>query len=316
MSSHDSTAVPDVQAATARRRSPLTGGVVVALLGVYLIWGSTYLAIRVVVTNGIPPLLGMGVRFVVAGLLLAGLLRLRAGPGALRVTRAELRTAAVVGSLLLAGGNGLVAVSEQQLPSGLAALLVSTTPLWIVVLGSFAGERPRRWPVVGTLVGFAGTAVLARPGALGAVAWGWALLVLVATASWATGSLYSRRRPRPRDLFVSSAYQMLLGGAVLTLCGLARGEAGSVRLEAVTPSGWWALAYLVTIGSLAGYTAYFYLLANAPLQLATTYAYVNPVVAVLLGWLLLGELVTGGELAGGALAIAGVAIVISTDRGH
>jgi len=109
---------------------------------------------------------------------------------------------------------------------------------------------------------------------------------------------------------------MLLGGAVLTLCGLARGEAGSVRLEAVTPSGWWALAYLVTIGSLAGYTAYFYLLANAPLQLATTYAYVNPVVAVLLGWLLLGELVTGGELAGGALAIAGVAIVISTDRGH
>ena len=170
--------------------------------------------------------------------------------------------------------------------------------------------------MAGTLVGVAGTAVLARPGALGAIPWWWAALVLVGTASWATGSLYSRRRTRPADLFVASAYQMALGGLALLVGGLARGEAGDVHLASVPPSAWWALLYLVTVGSLLGYTAYFYLLAKAPLQLATTYAYVNPVVAVLLGWPLLGEVASGAELAGGALAVAGVAIVISTDRHH
>ena len=307
-----------VEAGTEVRRpaATLTAGVLLALVGVYLIWGSTYLAIRVVVTGGIPPLLGMGARFMVAGLLLGTVLRLRRGPGALRVTGAQLGAAAIVGTLLLGGGNGLVAVAEQRLPSGLAALLVSTTPLWIVVLGAFVAQRPGLLPLAGTLVGFAGTVVLARPGALGTIPWWWAALVLVGTASWATGSLYLRRRTRPADLFVSSAYQMALGGVALLAGGLARGEASDVHLGTVPASAWWALLYLVTVGSLAGYTAFFYLLAKAPLQLATTYAYVNPVVAVLLGWLLLGEVASGAELAGGALAVAGVAIVISTDRHH
>ena len=155
----------------------------VALLAVYFIWGSTYLAIRVVVTNGLPPLLSMGVRFVAAGLLLAVGVRLAAGKGALTATRRQLATTAVVGILLLCGGNGLVALAERSVPSGLTALLVSTTPLWIVVLGLAVGERARPLSLVGTLVGFAGTAVLARPGASGSVAWQGVVLILVATAS-------------------------------------------------------------------------------------------------------------------------------------
>ena len=194
----------------------LGAGVLVALLTVYLIWGSTYLAIRVVVTNGVPPLLGMGLRFLVAGALLAGVLAVRRGPGALRISRAQLLTSAVVGTLLLFGGNGFVAVAEQTVPSWIAALLVSTTPLWLVVLGLLTGDRPRAVSIAGTLVGFAGTAVLARPGGSGGVAWWGVGVILLATLCWASGSLFSRRRPDPADAFVASAYQMLIGGAVVT----------------------------------------------------------------------------------------------------
>jgi drug/metabolite transporter (DMT)-like permease len=292
----------------------LGAGVVVALLAVYLIWGSTYLAIRVVVTNGVPPLLGMGLRFLVAGVLLAGVLAVRRGGGVLRITRSQLLTAAVVGTLLLFGGNGLVAVAEQTVPSGLAALLVSTTPLWLVVLGLVTGDRARAASVVGTLVGFAGTAVLVRPGGSGGVAWWGVGLVLLATLCWASGSLWSRRRADPANAFVASAYQMLLGGAVLTVAGLAHGEAGRFDVSAVPAAGWWALGYLVVVGSIVAYTAYFWLLGNAPLQLTSTYAYVNPVVAVILGWLLLGEQVTPAVVVGGTLAVAGVVIVISSER--
>jgi drug/metabolite transporter (DMT)-like permease len=286
---------------------------------VYLIWGSTYLAIRVVVTHGVPPLLGMGVRFLTAGFLLAAVLRLLRGQGSLRVTPAQLRTAAVVGVLLLFGGNGLVAVAEQILPSGLAALLVSTTPLWLVVLGLLVGERARPASVAGMLIGFAGTAVLARPGgAGGGGAWWGTPLILLATACWASGSLYSRRQSSPADPFVASAYQMLLGGAALTVAGLAAGEAGDLDVTEVPPAGWWALAYLVLVGSIVAYTAYFWLLGNAPLPLVSTYAYVNPVVAVALGWALLGEHVSLPVLVGGGLAVIGIVVVISSERspGH
>jgi drug/metabolite transporter (DMT)-like permease len=301
-------------AAPAAPARSLGAGVVVALLTVYLIWGSTYLAIRVVVTHGIPPLLGMGLRFLLAGALLAGVLAVRRGPRALRITRAQIVTSAVVGVLLLFGGNGFVAVAEQALPSGLAALLVSTTPLWLVVLGLITGDRARVASVVGTLIGFAGTAVLARPGGSGGAPL-WAVgLILLATLCWAGGSLFSRRRPDPANAFVASAYQMLIGGAVLTVVGLARGDATRFDVSAVPAAGWWALAYLVVVGSLVAYTAYFWLLGNAPLQLVSTYAYVNPVVAVILGWLLLGEQVSLPVVIGGALAVVGVAVVISAER--
>jgi drug/metabolite transporter (DMT)-like permease len=260
-------------------------------------------------------MLSMGVRFLAAGLLLAAGVRLRAGRGALAATRPQLTTAAVVGIALLCGGNGFVAIAEQHLPSGLAALLVSTTPLWIVVLGLAVGERARALSLVGTLVGFAGTAVLARPGGSGAVRWQAVVLILVATACWASGSLYSRRHVSPANAFAAAAYQMLFGGAALVVGGLVLGEAGRLDVAAVSAAGWWALLYLGVVGSMVAYTAYFWLLANAPLQLVTTYAYVNPVVAVALGWALLAEPVTAQVVVGGALAVAGVVVVISSERG-
>ncbi len=208
-----------------------------ALLAVYLIWGSTYLAIRVVVTNGIPPLLGMGLRFLAAGVLLGGVLAVRRGFGVLRITRSQLLTAAVVGTLLLFGGNGFVAVAEQTVPSGLTALLVSTTPLWLVVLGLLTRgpgaegvdrrdpgrvRRHRRPRPAGRL----------RRGGV----WGVGL-ILLATLCWASGSLWSRKRTDPADAFVASAYQMLLGGAVLAVVGLVHGDAGRLDVSAVRRPG-------------------------------------------------------------------------------
>jgi drug/metabolite transporter (DMT)-like permease len=308
---------------TAARADAYAVRVAVALGTVYLVWGSTYLGIRVVVTSGLPPMMSMGSRFLAAGAVLAAVLAARRGRAALRLGRAEVLSSAVVGLLLLLMGNGLVSVAERTVPSGLAALLVATTPLWLVVLGATVGRRTRtgRRPAVraatwvGTLVGFAGTAVLARPGSTaGAVAWWGLALILTSTFCWALGSLLSGRLRMPQDLFVGAAYQMVIAGVVMLLVGLVAGEARGLDLAAVPPRGWVALVYLATAGSLLAYTAYYWLLGNAPLQLVSTYAYVNPVVAVLLGWWLLDEAVTPAVVAGGAVALAGVAIVITSER--
>ncbi len=289
--------------------------VAAALLTVYLVWGSTYLGIRVVVTNELPPLLSMGVRYAVAGALLLGILVARGGRAAVRVDRREFLGSLVVALLLLLGGNGLVAVAEQTVPSGLAALLVATTPLWLVVIGSAVGRRTRTATWVGTLVGFSGTAILARPGAQGGgVQWWGAVVILVATFCWATGSLLSGTLRLPRNLVVGVAHQMWSGGVVMTAVGLIAGEARGLDLGTVPPQGWLALLYLTVVGSLVAYTAYVWLLGNAPLQLVATYAYVNPVVAVGLGWALLDEQVTAAVVVGGAVAVLGVAVVITSER--
>jgi len=297
--------------------------VVVAMGTVYVVWGSTYLGIRVVVTSGLPALMSMGSRFLVAGVVLMAVLAALRGRSALRLDRAEVLSSAVVGLLLLLMGNGLVSVAERTVPSGLTALLVATTPLWVVVLGATVGRRTKtgRRPTtraatwVGTLVGFAGTAVLASPGGTGGgVAWWGLALIAVATFCWALGSLLSGRLRMPQDMFVGAAYQMVIAGVAMLLVGLVAGESRGVDLSAVQPRGWIALVYLTTAGSLLAYTAYYWLLGNAPLQLVSTYAYVNPVVAVLLGWWLLDEAVTPAVLVGGAVAIAGVVIVITSER--
>jgi drug/metabolite transporter (DMT)-like permease len=290
--------------------------VAVALLTVYVIWGSTYLGIRVVVTNGLPALTSMGVRFLVSGSILLAVLALLHGRASLRVDRAQLGGSAVVGLLLLLGGNGLVSIAEKTVPSGLTALLVATTPLWMVVLGALVfRQRTRTATWVGTLVGFAGTAVLARPGGHGeAVQWWGVGLILCATSAWATGSLLSSRLRMPQDLFVGAAYQMVTAGAAMTVVGGAAGEWRGLDLAAVPARGWVALVYLTTFGSLVAYTAYYWLLRNAPLQLASTYAYVNPVVAVILGWALLAEEVTAAVVVGGGIALVGVAVVIRSER--
>lgn len=305
--SSTSSATPVARAPAAR--------VAAALLAVYLIWGSTYLGIRVVVTSGLPPLVSMGVRFLIAGLLLAGVLVARHGAGVLRLERRQVAGAGLIGVLLLLGGNGLVAIAETTVPSGLAALLVATTPVWLVVLGSVTGSRPRALTWIGTAIGFAGTAVLADPrAAQGRFAWWGVALVLVATLSWASGSLLSSRVRTPADVFVSAAVQMVVAGFLMTLVGVAVGETRSLDLAAVSARGWWALAYLVTFGSLVAYTAYFWLLRNAPIGLVSTYAYVNPVVAVALGWALLDEAITASVVLGGAIALLGVGLVVTSEH--
>jgi drug/metabolite transporter (DMT)-like permease len=289
--------------------------VAVALLAVYLVWGSTYLGIRVVVLAGLPPLVTMGVRFSLGGLVLLAVLVTRKGAAAVRITRRQARSLVLAGVLFLVIGNAFVAVAEQTLPSGLAALLVSTTPLWVVVLSTLAGTRIRPATWLGTLVGFAGTAVLARPGSQpDGVAWWGVALVLVGSLGWSTGTVLSPRLDRPRDAFVSAAWQMLFGGLLTTVVGVTRGELRGFDAGDVAPDGWVAFVYLVTVGSIVAYSAFYWLLDHAPLQLVSTYAYVNPVVAVLLGWVVLGERPTAAMVLGGAVAVAGVAVVITSER--
>jgi drug/metabolite transporter (DMT)-like permease len=303
---------------TARPAAPTAVAVWTALITVYLVWGSTYLAIRVVVDTA-PPLLAMGARFLAAGLLLAAFLLVRRGRSALRVTRRQLGGAALVGILLLLCGNGGVAVAEQTVPSGIAALLVAATPLWLVVLRRLARDRIARLTLVGTLVGFVGIAVLVLPGGLtspdGSPVRAWGLVVVVvAAACWALGSFLSSRIPMPGDAFVATTWEMLAGGVGLLLSGSVSGELADLDLGAVSGAAWAWLAYLVLVGSLVAFSAYVWLLAHAPISLTATYAYVNPVVAVLLGALVLGEPITAAVVAGGAVVVLGVGLVVTSER--
>jgi drug/metabolite transporter (DMT)-like permease len=285
-----------------------------ALTVVYVVWGSTYLGIRVLVAFA-PPLLAMGVRFLSAGVLLAAFLAVRHGPGILRVPPRRVLAAGLVGVLLLTGGNGGVAVAEQTLPSGLAALLVAAVPLWLVCLRLLTRDRPRPATLVGTGLGFAGIAILALPGSHPAGTKLWGVLVIIgATICWSCGSFASPRLPLPSHPFVATTYEMLAAGVMLVVAGSATGEAGKVHLGAIPARGWVALAYLIVFGSLAAFSAYVWLLGNAPISLTATYAYVNPVVAVVLGALILGEQVTWPILAGGAVVVAGVGLVVSVER--
>jgi drug/metabolite transporter (DMT)-like permease len=285
-----------------------------ALVVVYVVWGSTYLAIRVVVEAHIPPMLGMASRFLAAAVLLAAFLVLKSGWGRLRVTRRELLGAGVVGMLLLAFGNGAVAVAEQTVPSGLAALLVAAVPLWLILLRVGSGERPRLLTWLGVLIGFAGAALLALSGGHTSAKPLSVAILVIGTISWALGSRFSPRLGLPGDPLVASLYEMMVGGTAMVLVGLLRGEAGRLHVSAIDGKGWFALIYLVGFGSLLAYSAYAYLLANAPISLIATYAYVNPVVAVFLGWLILAERVTLEIVLGGAVVVLGVGLVVSAER--
>ncbi|MFF3605478.1 EamA family transporter [Streptomyces sp. NPDC002463] len=299
-----------VPAAPARR---ITGAVWVALGIVYVVWGSTYLGIRIVVET-LPPFLSGGARFITAGLLLAAIVAWRQGPAALKVTRRELGSAVLVGLLLILGGNGLVVLAETSIPSGLAALLVAAVPVWVVLLRTAFGDRPGLGAFGGVLLGFAGLGVLTVPGLSGEVKIGGVVLVLVAALCWSAGSVSSARLPMPANPFTASVYEMLAGGLAALTLGLVRGEHHGLDLGAVSGRSWVALAYLVVFGSLVAFTAYAWLLQTAPVSLAATYAYVNPVVAVLLGALVLNEALTWPILLGGAIVVGGVCLIVSTER--
>ncbi|MCX5376107.1 EamA family transporter [Streptomyces sp. NBC_00091] len=308
-----STSTPTESTAADAPRRRTTGAVWTALALVYVVWGSTYLGIRIVVQT-MPPFLSAGARFITAGLVLAAIVAWRFGPAALRVTRAQLRSTVLVGLLLILGGNGLVVLAETAVPSGLAALLVAAVPMWVVVLRAGTGDRPQPRTLAGVLVGLAGLAVLTSPGLSGEVRlWG-VLLVLAASVLWSLGSFSASKLPMPGNPFTGAAYQMVAGGVAGVVVGLLRGEQRGLDLGAFSTASWVALGYLVLIGSVVGFTAYAWLLQAAPLSLVATYAYVNPVVAVALGALILDEALTLPIALGGAIVVAAVGVIVSTER--
>jgi drug/metabolite transporter (DMT)-like permease len=293
--------------------APALGLVLVALGVVYVVWGSTYLGIRIVVEEA-PPVSSMGLRFLTAGVLLGIVLSFKGGVRRLRVRPRELAGAALLGLMLPMLGNGLVSVGESKgAPSGATALLIAVTPLMIVVFRALSGDRPSRLSLFGVLLGFAGLAylVLAGRGSGGDLPLVPALIILFAATCWGFGSFIQPRLLLPDDVFVTTVYEMVCGGLIMISVGLLSGERFTADYSAST---WSALGYLVVFGSMLAFTAYVWLLANAPISLVATYAYVNPVVAVFLGWLILGESVTVPIVIGGGIVVLAVAIVITAER--
>jgi drug/metabolite transporter (DMT)-like permease len=282
----------------------------VAFASVYLIWGSTYLAIRFAIET-IPPFFMAAARFLLAGAILLVWARLR---GAAWPERIHWRTGLIIGGLLLLGGNGGVVWAEQRVASSLAALLVGAEPLWAVLLDWARPGGPRPSPVVGLglLTGFAGVVLLAAPTSLAGGEpidpLGTAAL-MAATISWAIGSIHSRSMPAPSSPLMSTAVNMLGGSALLFLAGLGTGEVARLDLASLSTRSVVSLLYLVVFGAVIGFTAYLWLLRNTTLARASTYAYVNPVVALFLGWLLGGEPITARTLLAAAVIVAGVVTI-------
>ena len=288
-----------------------------ALVVVYLVWGSTYLAIRVGVRD-LPPGILAGGRYLLAGLLLFPI-GITSGPAELRAvdrpTRSQWAGCAVVGALLLVLGNGGVTVAEKTVPSALAAVLVATVPLWMVVFGVLLQrDQVSRLAGFGLVIGLAGVAVLAGAGPLGGHLVG-VIVILGAAASWGLGSVLGHRLPLPRRALLGAAMQMLVAGVVLLAVAAIGGEFSRLHWTAVHPTSWLALAWLVVPGSIIGFTAYGYALQQLPRPTVATYAYVNPVVAVVLGTLLLHEAFTLRAAIGTALVVGSVALTIRGPRG-
>ena len=287
--------------------------VILAFAAIYVIWGSTYLAIRFAIET-MPPFGMAAVRFLVAGALMHAWLRTRGG---LAPTLVQWRSGAISGTLLLVGGNGAVVVAEQWVPSGLVALIVATVPMWMVLLDARfgSGDRPSRRAVIALMLGFLGVGVLAGSpgvGAGGRTEFLGASLVLVGSICWAIGSIVSRYLENPPRPAMLVSTQMLSGGAIFTLLSLASGELAGFSLLDVSPRSWWALLYLIIAGAIVGYAAYVWLLTVVLPSRVATYAYVNPVVALFLGWALADEPLTPRSMLAAAIILASV-VVITTD---
>jgi drug/metabolite transporter (DMT)-like permease len=282
-----------------------------AALGVvYVVWGSTYLGIRVAVET-IPPLVMAGTRFLIGGAVVFAIAVLTGDRAGDRITAIHWRSAAIIGGLLLLGGNALVGEAETRLPSGIAALVVATVPLWFAGLDRLLyGARLPMVAAGGMLLALVGVIVLVRPASSSHLDLGGLAVLVVATASWATGSLYSRDAKLPRRAFVASGMEMLAGGAISIVAGLLFGEFRGFHPADVSSRSLIALTYLIVAGSLLAYTAYQHALRTLPTSTVATYAYVNPVIAVALGALILGETVDGMTVVAAAIMLAGVAVVL------
>ncbi len=289
----------------------------IALIAIYLIWGSTYLAIRYVVES-IPPFMSAGFRFISAGILLYAW---RIAKGDPVPTRRQWRDAGIIGLLLLVGGNGLVSWAEQFVPSGIAALLISTVPIWMVVIESLrpGGEKPTTRAIIGLVLGFSGVALMIGPGELSQEIGALHPLGLIALPAaallWSFGSVHSKSSDLPPSTLMTTSVEMLVGSAGLFLVSTLRGEWGLFEISAVHTESWIGLIYLAIVGSLGGFVAYAYLLKNAPISLVSTYAYVNPVIALLLGAWVAQEALNGRTIFA-AVVILGAVILITTSKGQ
>jgi drug/metabolite transporter (DMT)-like permease len=288
-----------------------TAAIWAALAAVYVAWGGTYLAIRVAIET-LPPLLMASTRFLVAGALLYPWAIRRGDRQGDRPTRRQWVAATIVGVSLLLGGNGMVVLAEQRVTSGITALLVATVPVWMVLLARFVLHERARWMEwLGLVVGFGGLALLAWPSGPQQLDPLGIAMVVFASISWAAGSLYARRAPMPARPLVGVAMEMLAGGVALGIVGVLSGELTQVHPETFSFESIMGLLYLIVIGSWVAFSAYVWLLRVARTSLVSTYAYVNPIVAVLLGWLILSEPVTVRTLFAGLVILVGVALIVT-----
>jgi drug/metabolite transporter (DMT)-like permease len=282
--------------------------IAIAFFAVYVCWGMTYLAMRVAVVD-IPPHLLSGSRFVVAGVVLYAWARLK---GEAPPTARQWRAAVVIGGLLLLGGNASVAWAEERVPSGLAAVLIAVAPIWMVGMEwARGGTRPTKRVILGLLLGLLGVGLLvsSRASASSRVDPRGALILILASASWAWGSVISKSAPLPRSPFLATSMEMIGGGLLLLLTAGVAGQFAQFQPAQVSGSAALAWTYLVVFGSLVGFTAYIWLLGVTSIAKAGTYAYVNPIVAVLMGWAILHEQVTSRMLLAAAVILVGVALV-------
>jgi len=285
-----------------------------AMLAVYIVWGSTYLAIRFAVET-MPPFLMASARFLVAGSILYIWRRLKGDPAP---TRIEWRSATIVGLCLLLAGNGGVVWAEQKVASSIAALLIGATPLWMALIDALrpGGQKPSVQTVLGIIIGFCGIVLLINPtqaaGSVGSVDLVGAIVLLAAAFSWSAGSLYSRKAALPASPLLGTAMEMLVGGVALLLFGLLVGDAGRLDMRAIASASWLGLGYLIIFGSLIGFSAYTWLLRVAPTPLVSTYAYVNPVVAVVLGYFIANEPLTVRSILATAIIVG--AVILTTRR--
>jgi drug/metabolite transporter (DMT)-like permease len=285
----------------------------IALVALYIVWGSTYLAIRFSVET-IPPFLHAALRFLVSGAILYIWRRAAGDPAP---TWSNWKSTAIVGAALLLGGNGLVGWAEQYVPSGIAALMISTSPFWLVLFESLraGGTKPTWQAIFGLIAGFAGVFILIGPAEFSGTKAGYdtfgIILLLLAPLFWSMGSIYAKGADMPKSTLLGTGMEMLAGAAALFLVSVVKGELNGFSFGDVSIRSWLGLAYLITFGSLVGFVSYGWLLQNAPVSLMSTYAYVNPVVAVLLGNLLADEPLNSRILVAAAIIIGSVIFINS-----
>jgi len=310
---HDAPVATDIRGVTEAPMRKIMG----PLFALWIIWGSTYMGIALVVKS-MPPLLGGGSRFAVSALLLGTVVLIFRGPRAFRITWAQFRGAAFMGVTILSVGIGIVSLAVRYVPSGIAALIVSVLPLWIIFFRLHAGDRPSRLTLMGVAVGLTGLVLMLLPGGTNPVNGAsniqvalWSLAIAVGSFSWTFFSWRATRYEQPKDPLMTALIELATAGVVLTVVGAAIGERWD--LESVTQESWAGWVYLVFASAIA-YAAFVWLITNAPMSLVSTYAYVNPVVAVFLGALILNEAITSDVVIGLSIVLGGVVLVVSGER--